>query len=450
VVASAGPAAAPEVTRDGASDGANAPPAGTEDAQRRVVRTLVATQALGGVGVTTGIAVSSLLAAEIVDSDTLSGLPQTAQVVGAALMAFVLARVMDARGRRPGLALGYVVGLIGGALCIWSAVAESFSLLLLGTLMLGSATAVNSLSRYAATDLAQPSRRARALSVVVWATTLGAVLGPNLVGPAGDLAVAVGMPELAGPYAVGLVGLVAAALVMVVWLRPDPLLLAREQAVRDGSAPDAVQRRTGVVAAGRIVAANPRAMASIAAIAAAHTVMVSVMVMTPLHMHHGGAELDIIGFVISVHILGMFAFSPLVGWMSDRFGRSPVLVLGGLTLIAAVLLAGTTDAGPSSQLTVGLFLLGLGWSFALIGSSALLVDVVPLRDRPSAQGFSDLLMGLAAAGGGAVAGVVVDVWGYDALNAGAGVLALVVLAAAWAGRGSIERPPTVVAEPAEA
>ena len=146
----------------------------------------------------------------------------------------------------------------------------------------------------------------------------------------------------------------------------------------------------------------------------------------------------------------MFAFSPLVGWMSDRFGRSPVLVLGGLTLFAAVLLAGTTDAGPSTQPTVGLFLLGLGWSFALIASSALLVDVVPLRDRPSAQGFSDLLMGLAAAAGGAVSGVVVDVWGYDALNAGAGVLVIVVLAAAWAGRGSIERPPTPAGEAAAA
>ena len=197
VLASAAPAASADVTGDATDEGAGALHAVADDAQRRVVRALVATQALGGVGVTTGIAVSSLLAAEIVDSDTLSGLPQTAQVVGAALMAFVLARVMDARGRRPGLVLGYVVGLTGGAFCVLSAVAESFPLLLLGTLMLGSATAVNSLSRYAATDLAQPSRRARALSVV-WATTLGAVLGPNLVGPAGDLALAVGMPELAG------------------------------------------------------------------------------------------------------------------------------------------------------------------------------------------------------------------------------------------------------------
>ena len=167
MLASAAPAASADVTGDATDEGAGALHAVADDAQRRVVRALVATQALGGVGVTTGIAVSSLLAAEIVDSDTLSGLPQTAQVVGAALMAFVLARVMDARGRRPGLVLGYVVGLTGGAFCVMSAVAESFPLLLLGTLMLGSATAVNSLSRYAATDLAQPSRRARALSVVV-------------------------------------------------------------------------------------------------------------------------------------------------------------------------------------------------------------------------------------------------------------------------------------------
>ncbi len=416
-------------------------------AQRRVVRTLVMTQSFGGVGVTTGIAVSSLLAAEIVDSDTLTGLPQTAQVVGAALMAVVLARIMDRAGRRPGLVLGYLVALVGGALCVLAALTEVFVVLLVGTLLLGSATAVNSMSRYAATDLAAPAHRARDLSIVVWATTVGAVLGPNLVGPAGDAAEQVGIPELAGAYLVGLVGLAVATVVMFGALRPDPLLLARARAAAAvagaaggrgtsggvGAEP-VVRRRTGMRAAWSTLRRHPRAAASVVAIAAAHTVMVSVMVMTPLHMHHGGAELDIIGFVISVHILGMFAFSPVVGWLADRLGRAVVLALGAGILLVAVVLAGSTSAGSSVQLTVGLFLLGLGWSFALISSSALLVDAVPLDERPSAQGLSDLIMGMAAAVGGAAAGVVVDVWGYDLLNAIAGALVVVVLGASLVAR----------------
>jgi MFS family permease len=445
-------------------------------AQRRVIRTLVLTQTFGGVGVTTGIAVSSLLAAEIVDSDTLSGLPQTAQVVGAALMAVVLARIMERAGRRPGLVLGYFVALTGGGLCVVAALAQSFAVLLAGTLLLGSATAVNSMSRYAATDLAAPAHRARDLSIVVWATTVGAVLGPNLVGPAGDAAARWGIEELAGPYLVGMLGLLVATVLMIVFLRPDPLVLARERAravagsdaggdvgvgelvgpgVGDedgGEVADAPRRRIGMRGAWETLGRHPRAAAAVAAIAAAHTVMVSVMVMTPLHMHHGDAELDIIGFVISVHILGMFAFSPLVGWLADRLGRAAVLAMGAATLVAAVLLAGSTSAGSSTQLTVGLFLLGLGWSFALIASSALLVDAVPLEERPATQGLSDLIMGMAAAVGGAVAGVVVDVWGYDVLNLGAGMLTVVVLGAAmvaWRSPGAGAAPGGDVAvEPA--
>jgi MFS family permease len=421
-----------------------------DTAQRKVVATLIVTQALGGIGVATGLAVSSLLAADIVDDETLSGLPQTSQVVGAALMAIVLARIMDVRGRRPGLAVGYVAAMVGSLLCVVAAVVESFPLLLVGALLIGSATAVNNQSRYAATDLASPSRRARALSIVVWATTLGAVLGPNLVGVAGRAAEAAGLPELSGPFVLGFLGLAGASAVMTIFLRPDPLLLARERAgISTGagsgleadahgrgtaSSPARPGRRTRDV--WKVLAARPHALAAVAAMAAAHTVMVSVMVMTPLHMHHGDAELDIIGFVISMHILGMFAFSPVVGWLTDRVGRPVVLVLGAVTLVASVLLAGSTSAGASTQLTIGLFLLGLGWSFALIASSALLVDAVPLADRPAAQGASDLVMGLAAAAGGALAGVVVDVWGYDLLNVAAGLLAVVVLAAAVVARGS--------------
>lgn len=395
--------------------------------QRRTIRTLVVGQALGGLAITTGVAVAALLAEQILGSPALAGLAQTSQVLGSAAGAFVLSRLMAVRGRRLGLVAGYGIGAAGTALCIVAGVAQSFSVLLLGTFALGWATAANSQARFAATDLAPVTGRARALALVVWATTIGAVIGPNMTGPGEAVARWIGVPEIVGAFVLGFVAMVLGTVVLWVFMRPDPLIVAREQAAARGedTTSNVSLRRVWTV-----VAERPKAAAAMISIATAHAVMVAVMVMTPLHMDHGGAELKIIGFVISVHVLGMFAFSPLIGWLTDRIGHAPMLAAGSAVLLAAVLLSGTAPEGHSVGLTVGLFLLGLGWSFCLIAGSALLVDAVPFADRPAVQGASDLLMGLFAAAGGAVAGVVVAVWGYPILNIGAGVLALVVLGAA--------------------
>ncbi|HET7328683.1 MAG TPA: MFS transporter [Nocardioidaceae bacterium] len=416
-----------ETWRAAAGAAAAAPPTGVAAVQRRTVSTLAVSQALGGVGVTSGIAVATLLAEDILGSARLAGLAQTSQVLGAALAAFLLARVMAARGRRLGLALGYGIGALGALACVLSGMWASFPLLLLGTMAIGSATAANSQARYAATDLAVPSGRARSLALVMWATTIGAVLGPNLAGPGAAVARALGIPALTGPFVFTVLAVGAATTWLLIRLRPDPLLLARELASTRGEVSMGTVSLRHVFS---VLRAYPRAGAAMLAIAVAHAVMVSVMVMTPLHMHHGGAELRVIGFVISVHVLGMFAFSPVVGWLTDRAGRAPVLAAGSVVLLSSVVLAGRAPEGQSAGLTLGLFLLGLGWSLTVIASSALLVDAVPLEERPGVQGGSDLVMGLFAAGGGALAGVVVAEWGYGVLNAAAGVLALVVLAAA--------------------
>ncbi|UYM04543.1 MFS transporter [Solicola gregarius] len=395
--------------------------------QRRTISTLVGSQALGGIGVSTGIAVTALLAEDILGSADLAGLAQTAQVLGAAAASYGIARITVARGRRPGLTAGYCVGALGAVLCLVAGVVESFPVLLAGSTLLGAATAANSQARFAATDLADPAHRARALSIVVWATTIGAVAGPNLVGPAGDLAELLSLPRLTGAYLLGAVGIGLGVLLVSTRMRPDPLVLARELERASGAAAHNVRRR-----AIDAVREHPRAAAGIVAVAAAHATMVSVMVMTPLHMGHGGAELEVIGFVISVHIVGMYAFSPVVGWLTDAIGARQVLLAGGALLFGAVALAGTAHEGWSLGLTAGLFLLGLGWSFALVAGSAVVTSAVPLADRPAVQGFSDMTMGIAAGGGGALAGVVVGVWGFATLNAGAAVIVCIVVAAALA------------------
>ncbi len=403
--------------------------------QRRTVRVLVVTQAVGAVGITIGIATASLLARDISGSESQAGLAQTFQVLGAAVAAYLLARAMSLRGRRIGLTTGYLLGASGAALAVLAGVVGSMALLLVGALLLGATTAANNGARYAATDLAEPLHRGRALSTVVWATTIGAVAGPNLTSPAAALALGLGLPELTGPFVVGVIGMLLAALVVGTLLRPDPLLLAREVAGVDAAPP------TGT-SWGRVrqaVVEHPVLGAAVLGLVGSHAAMIAVMVMTPLHMEHGGAELRIIGVVISVHVLGMFAFAPLVGLLADRVGRPPTLAVGGVLLVVSLLLSGAAPEGSSWQIFAGLFLLGLGWSFGTVAASTLIADHAPLDVRPDVQGAADLLMGLGAAAAGGLAGVVVGTLGYAHLSHGTIALALLVVVAAVLARSGSER-----------
>lgn len=398
-------------------------------AQRHTVRTLMMTQVFGGVGLSAGATVGSLLAEKISGRTDLAGLGGTFQTFGAALLALPIAAVAHRAGRRPSLTLAYALAVAGAALVVVAAASNCFSVFLLGSALLGSATAANSAARYAAADLALPAHRGRDLSLVVWVTTLGSALGPNLAGPAEPLAHALHLDPLAGPFVVSVGVLAIAATVMWVRLRPDPLLLSRVLA----DAPAGVARgttRRGV----RAIRAQPRALAGVVVMALGHVVMVAVMVMTPLHLRHGHATLMVIGLVISGHIIGMFAFAPLMGLAADRFGDSVVAGGGGLVLIAATALAGAAAQGYSHGLALGLFLLGLGWSATFVAGSLLLVSAVDLADRPGAQGVADLTMSLAAAAGGAAAGVVVEQLGYAWLAHLALIGAVLVVIVARPGR----------------
>src|SRR4051794_14007065 len=422
----------------GVAGGVRWPDHRVREVQRHTVRVLVVSQALGGLGMSIGIAVAALLAEQVSGSEKLAGLAQTMQVLGTAVASFLLAHLMSRSGRRVGLCTGYVLGAVGAALCVVAGVVRSFPLLLVGATLLGSATAANNQSRYAATDLARPEMRARALSIVVWATTVGAVAGPNLTGAAGRAGRSLGLPSLTGPFVFAAAGMLAAALVVAVRLRPDPLLVAREAALSRG-----VTTRTtrSWPRALEVVRSRPGVAAGAAALALAHGVMIAIMAMTPLHMHHGGADLEVIGLVISIHVLGMFAFAPLVGWAADRFGRPAVLSAGSLVLFVSLFLAGTAPAGTSVRIVVGLFLLGLGWSLCTIAASALLSESSPPDARTDVQGVADLVMGLTAAAAGAVGGLVLGTFGYGWLALFAGVLVTGVATAAEVARRTDGRRP---------
>ena len=396
----------------------------TGAAQRRVLAVLVVAQVLGGVGVATGIALASLAAADLSGSDVVGGAALTAVVCGTAVAALPVSRLAARAGRRPALVLGYGTGALGAALSVVALALGSWPLLLLALLPFGAATAAGLAARFAATDLADPGRRARSLGLVIWAVTVGAVAGPNLAAPMQGVAGALGLVPTAGPFLLSAVAFGGAAAVVAVGLRPDPLVLARSLAPDAGAAP-AGSRRRGAV---RTVRAHPAAVLAIGSIALAHLAMVGLMSLTPVHMDHGGASLQLVGLVISLHVAGMYVLSPVFGLLADRWGRRPVLALGAALLVAAGLVAGPASPTDSVVLTTGLVLLGLGWSAALVAGSAELTDAVPLADRARVEGLSDVTMSVAGALGGVLAGVVVAVASYAALGLTVAVIAAPVLA----------------------
>jgi MFS family permease len=373
--------------------------------QRRVMTVLVAAQVLSGAGLAAGVTVGALLAQDMLGSTSLAGLASAVATVGSALAAGAVGRLSQARGRRPGLAAGYLAGAVGSAGVVVAAVVGSPALLLVALFVYGAGMATTLQARYAGADMAVPERRARAVSTVLVATTLGAIGGPNLTALIGDL----GVPHLAAPFLLAGIAYALATVVLAVWLRPDPLLLAREAAPPD--VPGAPVR-VGVLAGGLVMVLT-------------QLVMVAIMTMTPVHMHDHGHGTAASGLVIAIHIGAMYLPSPLTGWLVDRHGPRAIAVAAGLTLLAAgVVAAGTPSV---AALAVALALLGLGWNFGLVAGTAIITDAVPLASRARIQGLVDVAIAMAGATGGMASGLVVAAAGYPFLAVGGGVLALVIV-----------------------
>jgi MFS family permease len=378
--------------------------------QRKIVRVLGIAQVLNGIGVAGTVAAGSLLVSSITKSEGLSGLAQTTSVLGAAVMALPLARLTQIGGRRLSLTFGFSVGVVGALLAIFGGANRILFFMLLGAFMVGAASASGYQARFAAIDLATPENRSKNLSYVVWGSTIGAVTGPNLMEPSGVFAASLGLPKLVGPYLIAALTLFLSAIVIQLFLRPDPYLTANK-ATEDSP----ITKRETTRSALAHIREYPLALFAIASVAIGHLAMVSIMVMTPVHMAHFEATLRVIGFVISVHVLGMYAFSPIVGAISDKIGRVRTIKIGVAILIASAIISGMAPHHDSITLGIGLFLLGLGWSFTLIAGSTLLSETVSFEMRPSTQGASDLVMNLMGAGGAAIGGVIIGFFSYAAL-----------------------------------
>lgn len=401
--------------------------------RRRTVGVLFAGVALGSTGHIAAVTVTSIVALELGGDRTLAGLPAAAVVFGAAIGATILGWVMGRWGRRPGVAGGYLVGVVGALVAVAGIVAQSFPVLLAGCLAIGFGNSSNQLSRYAAADMYPSRRRASAIGIVVWAATVGAVIGPNLVGISGDVALSLGLPRLSGPFLVPIVLVGIAALLSFVLLRPDPRELADESAETSHAQPPSARRGD--------VLRRPTVALAIVALIAGQFVMVLIMTMTPLHMTDHGHDLGAVGIVISAHVFGMFALSPISGKLTDRFGSVPI-IFGGLSMILGSALLSAV-AAPAEQLVllIALFLLGWGWNLGFVAGSSMLTSGVSSTERARIQGVSDALIWSTSAVASLGSGVVVGAWGFPVL----GILGAMIVGAVGAvvllGRGAVRSPP---------
>lgn len=380
--------------------------------QRRTIRTLTAGQVLSGFGLGATLSVGALLAQDLSGSAAWSGAASTFSTLGSAVWAFPLARLAAARGRRISLATGAALAIGGALMVMLSAYLRVFPLLIVALFFLGAATATGLQARFAATDLPGERSTGRDLSLVVWATTIGAVAGPNMFGPGEALGQLLGLPHLTGPFLMTIAAQVFATTVFWFGLRPDPLLTAQ----RLNAAAGALRPKISLRDAFATLKRNGRARYAVATLALSHMVMVAVMSMTPVHMKDMGASLVIIGFTISLHIAGMYAFSPIFGWLGDKIGQVKVVIFGQLIYLAALAFAGLGSMDRTT-ISVGLLLLGLGWSAATVSASALLATSLPADEKTNVQGLSDSLQSLSGAVGGATSGLLLAVVAYPGLNA---------------------------------
>ena len=397
--------------------------------QARTVRTLAIGQALGGFGFGSTLSVGAIMATELSGSAAWSGAAATLSTLGSAFVAIPLAHIAARRGRRYALAAGAGLAIIGAFGMILAATLRSFPIELVALFFLGAATAVGLQARFAAADIPTNRPKAKDISLVVWATTFGAVIGPNLIAPGEALGLSLGLPHLAGPFVLTIIAQTLSTGFFWFGLKPDPLILAQQIS----STGKTIEKRK-LKEAAAIIRSKPVAAFAVVSIALSHMVMVSVMSMTPAHLSSEGHSLSDVGLTISLHVAGMYAFSPVFGVISDKLGARPTILMGQLILLISLAVSGF-GASNFTLVVIGLFLLGLGWSAGTVAGSALLSEELATDEKPVVQGFSDSLMSLSGAFGGAIAGTILTIYGFSGLNAAALVpVILIVMAAGYSRR----------------
>jgi MFS family permease len=404
---------APRPPAERAEHGARSQP--SRPIARRLTWLLFAGQSLATASFIAGATIGTIVGAQLSGQPALAGVPGALILLGGAAAAYPAARFMERRGRRVGLALGFACGVVGALIAGAAIVAHSFAIFLLGFTLMGVSRGFTDLGRYAAAEMHPEAGRARAISLVVLGGTVGALVGPALVGPTGQAAQSLGQDSLVGPWFAAAALYALGVVIIGLWLRPDPRDLGRQLNAQPGAAA-ALEGRVRSLAE---ILRQPGPQVAVSAMVLGQLVMVMIMAISSLHVyslhpHAADHGLGDVSLVIMAHTLGMFGLSVVAGRLADNFGRGPTIVAGVGLLIAACLIAPlSTRTGP---IALALFLLGLGWNFCYVAGAALLTDSLTPAERGRMQGSSDLLTGLVSAVGNLGSGAVFAAFGYTLMS----------------------------------
>ncbi|GAA3400634.1 MFS transporter [Paenibacillus hodogayensis] len=391
---------------------------------KRTMLVVIASQIFGGAGLAAGVTVGALLAQDMLGTDSYAGVPAALFTLGSAAAALLVGRLSQRLGRRAGLAAGFLTGGLGAVGVVLAAVFDHLPLLFISLLVYGAGTATNLQTRYAGTDLALPTQRAKAISTAMVFTTFGAVAGPNLVTITGRVAVSMGAPALSGPFMLAAVAYLLAGIILLLFLRPDPFIVAKaiaeaQRVKQSRNGAEAIVPEAGIRKSGIVVGATVMVLTQI--------VMVAIMTMTPVHMKHHGHGLGDVGIVIGIHVAAMYLPSLITGILVDKYGRTMMSYASGVTLLLAGLVAALAPGDSMVFLVLALALLGLGWNFGLISGTAAIIDATPPHTRAKTQGTVDVLIALAGASGGALSGMIVAQSSYSTLSLAGGFLSLLLI-----------------------
>jgi len=395
-------------------------PAKQKQLYRKTLVIVIISQIFGGAGLAAGLTVGALIAQDMLGTESAAGIPLALLTLGSAGTAFLVGRLSQRFGRRVGLTTGFLAGGLGAIGVIMATMLNSVILLFVSLLIYGAGTATNLLARYAGTDLAPEKQRGTAISMAMVSTTFGAVAGPNLVVVMGNFANSIGVPTLAGPFILGAVAFILAGLILLFFLRPDPLIVSKaiansQSKVQLDSFSDITVKGQRGVFIGTVV------------MVLTQFVMVAIMIMTPVHMESYGHSLSAVGLVIGFHIGAMYFPSLITGPLIDKVGRTNMAVASGVTLLISGILAAFAPADSLFLLICALVLLGLGWNFGLISGTALIIDATHPSIRAKKQGSVDVLLALSGATGGALSGMVVAHSNYMVLSLTGAFLALLLI-----------------------
>ena len=412
----------------------------------RLLYTMFITQSLFSASQIAVFTLLSIAGGVIAGTDAAAGIPSTVMTFSQSMMAFVFGMYMGRFGRRIGLTTAYGISTVSALIGVIAVYFGLFPLLLVSAAGMGMGRSGADLSRFAAGELFPEQQRARMIGRIVFAGTIGAIFGPLLVGPGGQLASLLGInPNVTlvltqtqfmqnitpaanysqlttGPWLIATIMYFLSFIITFVFLRPEPALVAKQynddEPLKNDALPDEGR------SLGELLHL-PDVQLAIIAMLISQTVMVTLMTITPWHMHQVNHPNTAVSLVISAHTLGMFGLSALTGYLIDRYGRVQMMVIGAITLIASAIIAPLSTQLP--YLVFALFLLGLGWNFGYIAGSSMLADALRGREKNRVQGFNDMLVAFSAGLGTLSSGFLFDFGGYLLVSIGGGLLAFVLM-----------------------